>query len=101
MSRPEFNEFGPRNALEVKEINISLEEYEAIRLIDYSGMDQGQAAEIMEVSRQTVGRILKSGRNKVARALVKGLGLRVSGGCYRMGNRGHGKGRCGKKHRGR
>jgi len=92
MARPQVDTFGPEAAEAGGEILLSLEEFEAVRLIDYDGMDQSQAAEVMGVSRQTVGRILKAGRAKVATAIVEGLSLRMSGGCYKIGGRGHGRG---------
>lgn len=91
MARPEVDTFGPQTAEPCGEIILSLEEFEAVRLIDYDGMDQSQAAEIMGVSRQTVGRILKAGRSKVAMAIVEGLSLKMSGGCYKIRGRGHGR----------
>lgn len=109
-SRPDISRFSPRGASSRGEIRLSLDEFEAIRLIDYQGMDQSQAAEIMEVSRQTVGRVLRSGRSKLATAIVEGLHLKVGGGSYRIqGNdrcdsglctRGRGRGR-GRRHQGK
>lgn len=102
-SEPLVREFQPGTASQPDLIPLSLDEYETIRLIDYQGLDQSQAAEIMKVSRQTVGRILKSGRFKQARALVEGKGLKLGGGCYkvrgRRGRHGAGKGPGGGKHR--
>ncbi len=92
MARPQVDAFGPETAEAEGEVILSLEEFEAVRLIDYDGMDQSQAAAVMGVSRQTVGRILKAGRSKVATAIVEGLSLRMSGGCYQIRGRGHGRG---------
>ncbi len=83
-SRPIASEFKPAGIKSKEEIMLSLEEFEAIRLIDYEGMDQSQAAEIMNVSRQTVGRILKVGRYKLSKSIVEALRLKVSGGCYKI-----------------
>ena len=92
ISPPAVDSFGPRGFRGDPLIILSLEEFEAIRLIDYTGMDQSEASTIMNVSRQTVGRILKTARIKVARALVEGQGLKVEGGCYRIGRPGGGRG---------
>ena len=85
------------------EVILSLEEFEAIRHIDYEGLDQSQAAEIMTVSRQTFGRILKSARFNLSNALVNAFRLKVEGGCYTLhgngrghGPHGHGRGRKGR-----
>lgn len=93
MGRPNISGFGPAGGTSEGEIQLTLEEFEAIRLIDYDGMDQAQAAEVMAVSRQTVGRILKAGRSKVAAAIVEGLHLQVGGGCYTIHEPGRGRGR--------
>jgi len=47
------------------------DELEAIRLCDLEGLDQAAAGDRMGVSRGTVQRLLKSGRETVARALVE------------------------------
>jgi predicted DNA-binding protein (UPF0251 family) len=65
----------PAGDLEV--IAFSLEEYEAIRLADFLGLYQEEAAGRMGVSRQTFGRTLEGARAKIARALVEGLPLRI------------------------
>ncbi|PKN08424.1 MAG: hypothetical protein CVU73_08250 [Deltaproteobacteria bacterium HGW-Deltaproteobacteria-8] len=56
---------------------LSLDEYEAIRLADFEGLYQEEAAGRMGVSRQTFGRTIGAARRKVARALVLGLVLRI------------------------
>lgn len=91
-ARPRVAAFGPETVPARGELVLSLEEFEALRLIDHDGMDQSRAAEVMGVSRQTVGRILKAGRSKVASALVQGLRLRMHGGCYKIRGRGRGRG---------
>jgi predicted DNA-binding protein (UPF0251 family) len=102
-SQPAAKNFAPSEIRGAAEpIVISLEEFEAIRLIDYEGMDQSGAAEIMNVSRQTVGRILKSGRLKLARAVVDGHPFKVDGGCYKLhgpGLQGQKRGGCGRRGR--
>lgn len=65
----------PGMGLEV--VELSLEEYEAIRLADHEGLYQEQAAGRMGVSRQTFGRTIEAARRKVARALVLGLALAI------------------------
>ncbi len=92
MAPPVIKEFRPDNDENKGETTLSLEEFEAIRHIDYEGLDQSQAAEIMNVSRQTVGRILRSGRYTLSSALVNGLRLKLEGGSYTMGGMGHGHG---------
>jgi len=84
ISRPIIKEFRPEGIEEKGESTLSLEEFEAIRHIDFEGLDQSQAAQIMNVSRQTFGRILKTGRFNLSSALVNGYRLTIEGGCYTM-----------------
>jgi len=62
------------------EVFILLEEYEAIRLLDYEMLNQEQAALRMEVSRPTLTRIYDEARQKVAKAFVEGRDLVFRGG---------------------
>ncbi len=62
------------------EVVLSLDEFEALRLADFEGLYQEQAALRMEVSRPTFGRIIDIARRKVAEALVHGKALRIDGG---------------------
>lgn len=65
---------------ELQQVSISLDELEAIRLVDLQGLYQEAAAEEMNVSRQTLGRILSDARCKIADALVHGKVLLLAGG---------------------
>ena len=80
--RPPWNVFKPADTpcRTGEEIVLTLDELEAMRLADMEGLYQEQAAERMNVSRQTFARIVESARNKVARALVEGKDLRIEGG---------------------
>jgi predicted DNA-binding protein (UPF0251 family) len=85
-------------------IQLNLDEFESIRLIDQMGLEQEQAAEQMGVSRPTVTRIYASARKKIADALVLGQALRIEGGpiiAGPCGQTGFGPGRgmgCRKRH---
>lgn len=67
-------------------ILLSVEEYEAIRLIDYSGMSQQEAANQMNASRTTIQALYAEARKKVARFLVEGAALSIEGGNYELCN---------------
>lgn len=69
---------------DLDEVVLTVDEFEALRLADYEGLYQEQAAERIGVSRQTFGRIVESARKKVAQALVKGMVLRIEGGQVEM-----------------
>ena len=72
----------PMHSLE--EIILSIDELEAVRLADYEGMYQEQAAEKMHISRPTFGRIIESAHKKIADALVNGRALKIEGGAVEM-----------------
>jgi uncharacterized protein len=64
---------------------LTLDEFEAIRLADLECHSQEHAARKMDVSRATFGRIIESGRSKVAQALVHGCCIEISGGAFMFG----------------
>jgi predicted DNA-binding protein (UPF0251 family) len=66
------------------EVILSMDEFEAIRLADFDGLYHDRAAEKMNVSRQTFGRIIETARHKIAQVLIKGLVLRIEGGEIEM-----------------
>ena len=72
----------PLRALE--EVRLSVEEAEAIRLKDLEGLEQEQGAERMSISRPTFQRVLASGRQKIADALLNGKAIRIEGGSFEM-----------------
>lgn len=66
------------------EVVLTLDEAESLRLADLEGLHQDDAAQRMNVSRQTFARIVESARRKVAQALVEGKALRVEGGAVEV-----------------
>ena len=80
--RPDANYFKPRgiplDALE--EVNLTLDELEAIRLADLAELYQEDAAKKMNVSRQTFGNIINSAHKKIADALLNAKALKIEGG---------------------
>ena len=79
---PQANFFKPRGIpLSVlQHTTLTFDELEAIRLADLQGLYQEQAAQKMNISRQTLGRILESAHKKIADALVNGKALAIQGG---------------------
>jgi predicted DNA-binding protein (UPF0251 family) len=59
---------------------VTLDELEAMRYADYECYYHERGAEEMEISRQTFGNILGSGRKKVVDALLHGKVIRIEGG---------------------
>jgi predicted DNA-binding protein (UPF0251 family)/phage FluMu protein Com len=71
-------------ACSLEEVILAVDELEAVRLADLRGLYQEQAAQEMNISRQTFGRIIESAHRKVAEALVEGKALRIEGGEIEM-----------------
>lgn len=71
--------FKPRGIplVQLDEVVLNLDELEAIRLADYEGLYHEQAAEKMNISRPTFGRILGEARRKVAEVIVEGKALNI------------------------
>ena len=70
----------PSCALE--QIDIMMEELDAMRLKDIEGLNQEECAQRMNVSRQTFQNIIDSARKKVAISLTQGKAINISGGNY-------------------
>lgn len=69
-------------AKDLHEILISVDEFEAMRLADFEGLNQREACEVMQISQPTFNRSLASARKKIAEAIVEGHVLRIEGGNY-------------------
>lgn len=67
---------------ELEPVVLFFEEYEAIRLLDYLGMTQLQAANEMNVSRPTLTRIYEKARRTIAEAMVEGKAIFIGGGDF-------------------
>jgi len=85
-SMPQSDYFKPRGIplSMLEEVVLTVDEFEAVRLADLESLYQEQAAQKMNVSRQTFGRIIESAHKKVAEALVQGKALRIEGGEFEM-----------------
>lgn len=67
-------------AKNLERVELQLDELEAIRLADSEGLYHEKAAQRMEISRATFGRIITRARQKVADALINGKVLIIKGG---------------------
>lgn len=81
---PVNNEFVPVKNDRNDPVILTVDEYEAIRLIDNEDFSQEKCSVYMQVARTTVQQIYDNARKKVARALVDGRAIRIEGGEYRI-----------------
>lgn len=56
----------------LKPIELSVDEFEAIRFKDYHNIKQTESAEFMGISQSTFHRILNSARHKLSTSLIEG-----------------------------
>lgn len=85
---PENNYFVPvgKPKCHIQNIELKLEELEAMRLKDIEGLNQEDCAKCMGISRQTFQNIVDSARKKVAIALTEGQAVHIGGGNYTSKN---------------
>jgi predicted DNA-binding protein (UPF0251 family) len=81
---PEINYFKPRGVpmMELEQVQLTVDELEALRLADFLNMSHEEAGKQMGVSRATFGRIIEQARKIVADALIHGKAISVDGGNY-------------------
>ena len=68
----------------LKETVLSFDELEALRLVDLEGMEQHAAGQRMKISQSTLSRLLKSGRKKLADAIINGHAIKIQGGSFKI-----------------
>ena len=61
----------------LEEVDLSIDELEALRLCDFKNLEQTEAARKMKISQSTLQRILTSARQKVAQALIEGKAIKI------------------------
>ena len=85
---PQVSLFSPRGKPgRPDEVELKIDEYEAIKLADYQGYDQAQGAQAMGISRPSFGRILRLGHKIIADALVNGKIIHIRIGNVQVGVR--------------
>lgn len=91
---PGFNYFKPAGVMvrELEEVILTVDEYEAVRLKDFEGLEQEEAAKKMNISQPTLHRLILSARKKIAEAIVQGKAIKIEGGVYMVTGRGIGRG---------
>ena len=68
-------------------VYMTLDEFEAVRLADYEGLKQEEAAKKLRISRPTFSRIIASAHNKIGSALVNIKAIMIEGGCCKITRR--------------
>ncbi|MDD2431184.1 MAG: DUF134 domain-containing protein [Firmicutes bacterium] len=104
-SLPENTRFGPLNLTKenIDRVQMTVDEYETIRLIDLEGFTQEECSTQMNIARTTVQGIYVKARKKLADSIVNGKVLLIEGGEYQLcSGLGNGCGRgCRRRSRGR
>lgn len=79
---PEITYFKPRGVSlsSLEEVGLTVDELEAIRLADFQGLEQIEAAQKMKISQSTFQRILSLAHKKIAEALVLSKAIKIKGG---------------------
>ena len=72
---------------ELESVSLTFDELEAVRLTDLEELYQTDAATKMNVSRQTLGNIVKAAHKKIAKALVRGMAIKIEGGTVEYMNK--------------
>ncbi|MBU1895083.1 MAG: DUF134 domain-containing protein [Candidatus Omnitrophota bacterium] len=81
--QPRIDRFSPKGRPEFPdEIELSIEEYESIRLADFVRLQQKQSAEMMGISQQSFSRIIRAARCKMADAIVNAKIMHIKGGNF-------------------
>ncbi len=85
---PKIIQFSPRGRPgRPDEVDLTMDEFEAVRLVDYMGLDQKESAKSMHISQQTFSRILKRARKAIADGLIGGKIIKIQGGYYVISSR--------------
>ncbi len=79
---PVYRSFSPDDIAAAENVLMTVDEFEALRLLDNEGLTQEACASRMNIARTTVTAIYDSARKKVADALVNGKRLLIAGGHF-------------------
>jgi len=94
---PDVTYFKPRAVplSQLKEVNLTIDELETLRLSNLKRMSQADSAKKMKIHQSTFQRTLLRAREKITDALVNGKAIKIHGGEYKM-PRGDGTGPIGR-----
>jgi uncharacterized protein len=79
LSSPNVTYFKPRGIplMNLKEVVLAMDEYEAVKLKDLESLEQGECAKKMNISQPTFHRLVVSARKKISDAIINGKAIRV------------------------
>lgn len=83
---PNYTDFGPKGVRgrNGESTIMTVDEFEAIRLIDYEDLTQEECAVHMNVARTTAQKIYNSARKKISIMFVQGKNIRLEGGEFEL-----------------
>ena len=85
---PKISQFSPRGKpVRPDEVELKMDEFEALRLADYQNLSQKEAAKSMRVSQQTFSRILRKAHKLIAKGITTGSAIKIQGGQYVISSR--------------
>ena len=92
---PDVTYFKPAGVrmIDLEQSILTVDEFEAVRLKDFLGMEQEECAKKMKISQPTFHRLILSARKNIADAIVNGKAIKIEGGNFRMIQAGRGSGR--------
>jgi len=80
---PRISQFSPRGKPgRPDQVELTMEEFEALRLTDFLGLSQNESAKSMQISQPTFSRVLKRARKALAKGVVTGAAIKIQGGHY-------------------
>ncbi len=94
---PRFYFFKPAGvpSSKLESVNLTVDEYEAIRLADIENLNHLESAKSMEISRPTFTRLLDSAHKKIGSAIVNGYAISIEGGSFVFVNNAYRCRKCG------
>lgn len=81
---PKYDSFAPRGKASTAQVLLTVDEFEAVRLVDFEKRTHEQCARQMGISRTTVTEMYERARTKIADCIVNGKTLCISGGNYTL-----------------
>ena len=94
---PRFYFFKPAGvpASKLETVNLTIDEYEAVRLVDIENLNHLESAKSMQISRPTFTRLLDSAHKKIGSAIINGYAISIEGGSFIFVNNAYRCRKCG------